>query len=140
MPMKEKEILDVILDLASSTYIYGRLYRDLIELKEADPDNYAKLMQGWEAEEFEKPLDLILFLEEGKHCKRTFYSIPVTWEVYGRVVVEASSKEEALKKFHEIEDNDEGGFELPQEQHYVDGSFRLSDDDEEELLEMIEKV
>ena len=139
MPMKEKEIINTILELSRSQGSYGRLYHDLVVLKESNPDNYAKLMQGWEAEEFEKPLDLILFLEEGKHCKRTFYSIPVTWEVYGRVVVEASSKEEALKKFHEIEDI-EGGFELPQEQHYVDGSFRLSDDDEEELLEMIEKV
>ena len=140
MSMKEKEIIDIILDLSHSQGSYGRLYHDLVVLKESNPDNYAKLMQEWEAEQFEKPLDLILFLEEGKHCKRTFYSIPVTWEVYGRVVVEASSKEEALKKFHEIEDNDEGGFELPQEHHYVDGSFRLSDDDEEELLEMIEKL
>lgn len=139
MPMKEKEIINTILDLSRSQGSYGRLYHDLVVLKESSPDRYAKLMQEWEAEEFEKPLDLILFLEEGKHCKRTFYSIPVTWEVYGRVVVEASSKEEALKKFHDIEDNG-GGFELPQEHHYVDGSFRLSDDDEEELLEMIEKV
>ena len=139
MPMKEKEILAVILDLSHSQGSYGRLYRDLMELKESDPDKYAKLMQEWEAEQFEKPLDLILLLEEGKHCKRTFYSIPVTWEVYGTVVIEASSKEEALKKFHEIEDNG-GGFELPQAHHYVDGSFRLSTEDEEELLAMIEKA
>lgn len=70
MPFKEKDILDVIFDLSHSTGSYGRLYRDLMELKEADPDSYAKLMQKWEAEEFEKPLDLILFLEEGKHCKK----------------------------------------------------------------------
>ena len=140
MPMKEKEILNTILDLSHSQGRWGRLYNSLMWTKENDPENYAEYMHDLELEGFETTLDLVLYFEEGKHCKRTFYSIPVTWEVYGRVVVEASSKEEALKKFHEIENNDEGGFELPQEQHYVDGSFRLSDDDEEELLEMIEKV
>lgn len=64
------------------------------------------------------------------------YKIPVTWEVYGTVEVEASSKEEALKKFeNEIED-----FKLPQESYYVDGSFRPSNDNTTELLDSIEEV
>ena len=66
------------------------------------------------------------------------FSIPVTWEMYGRVIVEANSKEEALEEFHRIEDTG-FGFDLPDESYYVDDSFQLSDDNTEELLDMIEE-
>ena len=64
------------------------------------------------------------------------YKIPVTWEVYGTVEVKASSVDEALKKYHKIEDNG-AGFSLPEESNYVDGSFHLSNDDEDELKDLI---
>ena len=40
------------------------------------------------------------------------YKIPVTWEVYGTVEVKASSVEEALKKYHDIEDKGDDQFEI----------------------------
>ena len=63
--MKMKEILNTIKDLARSQGYYGRLYNDLRELQEEDPDEYEKLTEEWEAEEFETTLDLVLYLEEG---------------------------------------------------------------------------
>lgn len=61
------------------------------------------------------------------------YSVPVTWEVYGRVKVEANSVEEAI----EIIKKDENDMSLPTESYYVDDSFGLSCDDLEELKAMI---
>jgi hypothetical protein len=57
------------------------------------------------------------------------YKLPVTWEMSGMVEVEAASLEDAVKNFdpheHELPDKDES--------EYVDSSFRLSDDDVENL-------
>lgn len=61
------------------------------------------------------------------------YAIPVTWESYGIVRVAADSPEEALEKFKKNVDK----FELPQVAHYVDDSFKLSADSDEENLAMI---
>lgn len=67
------------------------------------------------------------------------YTIPVTWEVYSTVEVEASSKEEALKEFYKIEGREGGGFPLPKEAYYVDDSFNTSCEGDE-LLDMIKEV
>ena len=55
------------------------------------------------------------------------WSIPVTWEVYGRVVVEANTLEEAMEKARD----DEGVIPLPDENDYVDGSWRVTEEDVE---------
>ena len=47
------------------------------------------------------------------------YKIPVSWEVYGAIEVEADSIEEAVNKFDEHEDE----YSLP-EGDYIDGSFK----------------
>lgn len=133
--MKMKEILNTIKDLASSQGSYGRLFEDLKQLQESDPEEYERLAEDWEKEGFETTLDLILFLEEGKHCKRKFWKIPVTWECYGEIEVEGDTIEEALSNFRKNE-SEGTGYELP-EGEYVDGSLRLSDDNEEELKSMI---
>jgi hypothetical protein len=66
--------------------------------------------------------------------KKTF-KVPVVWEVYGKVEVEAETKEEAI----EIVEKDEGGLiPLPTESYYVDGSFSLSSDDIDEMVDMVE--
>ena len=133
--MKMKEILNTIKDLASSQGSYGRLFEDLRQLQESNPEAYERLAEDWEKEGFETSLDLVLYLEEGKHCKRKFWKIPVTWECYGTVEVEGDTIEEALVNFRKYEF--EGPeYTLPQGE-YVDGSFKLSDDDEEELKSMI---
>lgn len=56
--------------------------------------------------------------------------IAVTWEAAGYIEVEANSIEEAMKKVKENQDN----YPLPYDGgEYVDGSFRLSTDDVEEM-------
>ena len=134
--MKMFEIIATIKDLARSQGSYGRLYEELKNLQNSDPESYEKLSKDWESEGFETTLDLILYLEEGKHCKRKFWKIPVTWECYGVVEVEGNTIEEALENFRKAEEEGEG-CALP-EGNYVDGSFRLSDDDPDELKNLIE--
>ena len=59
--------------------------------------------------------------------------IVVTWEAAGYIEVEANSIEEAMKKVKENPDN----YPLPYDGgEYVDGSFRLSTDDVEEMKEI----
>lgn len=51
------------------------------------------------------------------------YSIPVTWEMYGTVEIEAESIEKAVEIFdRQIDD-----IPLPLEKDYVDASFRRED-------------
>ncbi len=47
------------------------------------------------------------------------YQIPVIWECWGRITVEANSVEEAFRKV----DEDEEDFPLP-EGEYIDGSWK----------------
>ena len=55
------------------------------------------------------------------------WSIPVTWEVYGRIVIEANTLEEAMEKARD----DEGVIPLPDENDYVDGSWRVTEEEVE---------
>lgn len=57
------------------------------------------------------------------------FKIPVTWEMYGTIEIEADSLEEAIQKFDDIEINGEG-HDLPLENYYVDGSFNREEDEE----------
>ncbi len=52
------------------------------------------------------------------------WKIPVTWEMYGNVVVEAPTLQEAM----DIARDDDGVIPLPDDSYYVDGSWRLSYD------------
>ena len=59
--------------------------------------------------------------------------IAVTWEAAGYIEVEADSIKDAMKKVKENPDN----YPLPYDGgEYVDGSFRLSTDDVEEMKEI----
>ena len=51
--------------------------------------------------------------------------LPVTWESFGIVEIEANSIEEAVKYFNENSDY----INMPKNSEYVDGSFRLSESD-----------
>ena len=51
--------------------------------------------------------------------------LPVTWEAFGIVEVEANSIEEAVNYFNENSDY----INMPKNSEYVDGSFRLSESD-----------
>lgn len=61
--MKRNELLNLIEGLSHSQGFYGRLLRQLIELKEEDPENYEQVMTLWEKENFKTELDFILYLE-----------------------------------------------------------------------------
>ena len=129
------QILSEIRSLANSQGYYGRLYQQIIDLEASNPEGYEKFSKELEAEGFETTLDIVLYFEEGKHCKRKFWKIPVTWECYGVVEVEGDTIEEAIANFYKKGDSDTP-FALP-EANYVDGSFKLSDDNKEELIEEI---
>lgn len=52
------------------------------------------------------------------------WKVPVTWEVFGVVEVEAETVEKAM----EIARDDEGIIPLPTDNDYIDGSWKLADD------------
>ncbi len=53
------------------------------------------------------------------------YKIPVSWEVYSTIEIEAQSLDEAIKIFDETEDK----IPLPLYPEYVDGSFKREDEE-----------
>ena len=55
------------------------------------------------------------------------WKIPVTWEVCSMITVEADTLEEAM----EIARDDAGEIPCPTDHDYVDGSWRLSENDDE---------
>ena len=61
------------------------------------------------------------------------WKVPVTWEVYSTVEVEAETIEEALA----IVIKDEDDMPLPTENYYVDGSFRPTTEDLDEMKTMM---
>lgn len=61
--MKEKELLNIIIEFSYSQGFYGRLYRDLMELKEQDIKTYKEIIKEWESQNFTTTLDFILYLE-----------------------------------------------------------------------------
>lgn len=61
------------------------------------------------------------------------FKIPVTWEAYGTVEIQADSAEEALMLAQLIETKE--GLPLPTEHEYVDGSFEINED--MDLIKMI---
>ena len=58
------------------------------------------------------------------------YKLPVTWEMCGTVEIEAESIEDAIAYFNENIDD----IEIPTDYEYVDSSFRLTDDNPEDIL------
>ena len=73
-------------------------------------------------------------IEEDYKKIRT-YKIPVEWALYGTVEIKATSMREAIEEFKKTEDF----ISLP-DGEYIDGSFKLANDNEEELMCMIKEV
>lgn len=57
----------------------------------------------------------------------SIWDIPVSWEMYGIISVESETLEQAMK----VAQDEDGNIPLPANAHYVDGSWRLSSDEEE---------
>lgn len=60
------------------------------------------------------------------------WTIPVTWEMCGKVKVRAATIEEAM----EIAKDEEGVIPLPDDGDYVDSSWQLTYSDAEEVREL----
>lgn len=61
--MKMNQIMDLITELSYSQGFYGRLRRDILELKENDPFTYEAIVNDWESRNFKDSLDFILYIE-----------------------------------------------------------------------------
>ena len=80
--MKMNDIMNEIAGLARSQGYYGRLYERINEIKETEPEAYEELVATLEEEGFETTLDLVLYFEEGKHCKKEAYAMKLDKETY----------------------------------------------------------
>lgn len=63
--MKRDDIIGLIAELAQSQGMYGRLLRDLLELKSEDPETYDNAMNELEEKDFKDPIDFIMWYEGG---------------------------------------------------------------------------
>ena len=61
--MDRDDILNTIAELAQSQGFYGRLLRDILELKQYAPDEYEEYMTALEEKKFGDPVDMVLFFE-----------------------------------------------------------------------------
>lgn len=61
--MTRRQILDTIKDLGRSQGLYSRIYDAIKSLKEADPEQYDSFMNHLVNQQFESPVDLVLFFE-----------------------------------------------------------------------------
>ena len=61
--MNREDILNAITELSYSQGFYGRLLRDIMEIKHEDEDQYEDLMAELEAQNFSDTLDMVLFFE-----------------------------------------------------------------------------
>ena len=64
--MSMEDILACIKGLAQSQGMYGRLYRDLMEIKRENPFRYSEIARALEARKFATDLDFILAFEGGE--------------------------------------------------------------------------
>jgi hypothetical protein len=61
--MKREEILRLFKSLSKSNGYYGRLLADLNDLRINDEDSYESIMSDLENQNFQTPLDVVLFIE-----------------------------------------------------------------------------
>ena len=61
--MKMDEIISAIQDLSYSQGFYGRLLRDILEIKEYDEESYNDLKETLEKQNFKDVLDMVMFFE-----------------------------------------------------------------------------
>jgi len=64
--MKMDDILNLIRQLACSQGMYGRFYRDLMDVKECNIDAYEGIKEELESQNFKDALDFILWFEGGE--------------------------------------------------------------------------
>ena len=67
------------------------------------------------------------------------FAVPVVWSMIGNIFVSAYSKEEALKYARENLRDLELPIDCGPEASYLEDSFQLSADDDDEMLDLIEE-
>lgn len=61
--MNRDEIMDVIKMLASSQGFYSRMYNNLCEMRDNDPDEFDRNMTILEEQNFGDAVDMVMFFE-----------------------------------------------------------------------------
>lgn len=62
--MKMEEILAIMKSLARSQGFYGRLLNAIEEIKQQDADRYNELVKTLEAQNFNDPVDVVMYIEQ----------------------------------------------------------------------------
>ena len=62
--MDINEIMEIILGLAHSQGFYGRLYNELVEIRDNEEEAWVEVVEELEGQNFKEPLDLILYFEQ----------------------------------------------------------------------------
>jgi hypothetical protein len=62
--MNREQILKEIEGLSHSKGFYGRLLRDIYELRDNDEEGYEQLMSELEGQNFKDTLEMIIYFEE----------------------------------------------------------------------------
>ena len=57
------DVLNLILELSYSQGFYGRLYRNIIDCKQNEPEKYAEFTEIINKQKFVDYLDVVLFFE-----------------------------------------------------------------------------
>ena len=57
------DVLNVLNDLANLQGFYGRLLRDLSEIKEYEPERFDLIVMEIESQEFTNALDVVMYFE-----------------------------------------------------------------------------
>ena len=61
--MKMEDILNVIRELASSQCFYGRLLASMETMEEMFPQDYEKVVEELESQNFQNAVDLVMYFE-----------------------------------------------------------------------------
>lgn len=58
------DVIDIIHNLSYSQGFYGRLLRDIGELKKYEPENFEMFVEEIESQNFRTALDVVMYFEE----------------------------------------------------------------------------
>ena len=65
--MKMNDIMNFINEMSNHQGFYGRLYRDIIDLKNSEDENdnasYSEIVEELEAQNFNDTLDIVMYFE-----------------------------------------------------------------------------
>lgn len=57
------DVINILIELSHSQGFYGRLLRDLSEIKEYEPERFELIVAEIESQNFTSPLDVVLYFE-----------------------------------------------------------------------------